>query len=213
MFVENPWYQALFDDYRELRRAELPPGMASGCEFGSVCINTMFYLPWLVGQCRAAGVEFRRGRRRHPRPARRRAQRGALHGWRVDHRRPGRWRRRDGLRHDARGRRRHRPRRHVRQGRWESQPDPSVAVRIMRRAVELVPELTDGRGFSGLDIVRHAVGLRPFREGGVRIEKERVDGVWVVHNYGHSGWGYQGSYGCAERVVELVDEIRGQAKL
>jgi D-amino-acid oxidase len=39
-----------------------------------------------------------------------------------------------------------------------------------------------------------------------------IDGTWVVHNYGHAGWGYQGSYGCAERVVELVDEIVGKTK-
>jgi D-amino-acid oxidase len=43
----------------------------------------------------------------------------------------------------------------------------------------------------------------------VRVERERLDeGVEIVHNYGHAGWGYQGSYGCAERVVELVNEIR-----
>jgi D-amino-acid oxidase len=98
-------------------------------------------------------------------------------------------------------------------GQWESQPDPNIAMRIMRRAVEMVPELTNGRGVQGLDIIRHAVGLRPYREGGVRLEKEKIDGTWVVHNYGHAGWGYQGSYGCAERVVELVDEIKTPAKL
>jgi D-amino-acid oxidase len=50
------------------------------------------------------------------------------------------------------------------------------------------------------------------REGGVRIEKEEIGGMWVVHNYGHAGWGYQGSYGCAEKVVELVDEVVGKKK-
>jgi D-amino-acid oxidase len=63
-----------------------------------------------------------------------------------------------------------------------------------------------------LYIIRHGVGLRPVREGGVRIEKEVIDGTWVVHNYGHAGWGYQGSYGCAERVVELVDEVLAKMK-
>jgi D-amino-acid oxidase len=42
---------------------------------------------------------------------------------------------------------------------------------------------------------------------GVRIEKEKIGQIWVVHNYGHGGWGYQGSYGCSEGVLELVDEI------
>jgi D-amino-acid oxidase len=97
-------------------------------------------------------------------------------------------------------------------GNWDPNPDPNIAMRIMKRAVEAHPELTGGMGVEALDIIRHGVGLRPGREGGVRIEKEEVDGTWVVHNYGHAGWGYQGSYGCAERVVELVDEIAAKTK-
>ena len=56
-------------------------------------------------------------------------------------------------------------------------------------------------------MIRHGVGLRPLRQSGVRVEKEKVDSTWVVHNYGHGGWGYQGSYGCSQRAVELVDDI------
>lgn len=100
-------------------------------------------------------------------------------------------------------------------GDWNPNPDPNMAVRIMSRIVELWPEIANGKGVAGLDVIRHGVGLRPYREGGVRIEKERLgDGTWVVHNYGHAGWGYQGSYGCAERVVELVSEVfESKAKL
>jgi D-amino-acid oxidase len=101
-------------------------------------------------------------------------------------------------------------------GSWESQADLNVANRIMKRAVELCPQLTGGKGVEGLSVVRHGVGLRPFREGGVRIEREKIGepGVWVVHNYGHAGWGYQGSYATAERAVELVDEVlSGKSKL
>jgi len=109
-------------------------------------------------------------------------------------------------------------------GNWESQPDLNLATRIMQRAVKLHPELADGKGIEGLSIVRHAVGLRPFRKDGVRLEKEQIDRVWVVHNYGHAGfdfpsvvvishtkykdrYGYQTSYACAEDVVKLVEEI------
>ncbi|OBU00501.2 hypothetical protein VE01_01377 [Pseudogymnoascus verrucosus] len=91
-------------------------------------------------------------------------------------------------------------------GSWEAAPDMETAARIMKRAVEVCPELAGGKGVKGLSVVRHGVGLRPVREGGVRVEKEKVDAVWVVHNYGHGGWGYQGSYGCSQRVVELVGE-------
>lgn len=91
-------------------------------------------------------------------------------------------------------------------GNWESQVDPSLAVRIMKRAVEICPALTGGKGIEHLDIIRHGVGLRPVREGGARIEKQRINNVWVVHNYGHGGAGYQSSYGCAEAAVKLVKE-------
>ena len=91
-------------------------------------------------------------------------------------------------------------------GSWESQPDPNLAIRIMKRAVELFPHLTGGKGIEHLDVVRHGVGLRPVREGGARIEKERIDGIWVVHNYGAGGAGYQSSYGCAQNAVELIEE-------
>jgi D-amino-acid oxidase len=69
-------------------------------------------------------------------------------------------------------------------GNWESQPDPNLAVRIMKRCVALCPQLTGGKGIEHLDIIRHGVGLRPLRLGGARIEKEKIGGIWVVHNYG-----------------------------
>ncbi|KAH7150458.1 FAD dependent oxidoreductase [Dactylonectria estremocensis] len=93
-------------------------------------------------------------------------------------------------------------------GNWESQPDPNIAARIMQRVVEARPEIAGGRGVAGLSVIRHAVGLRPWRKAGLRLEEERLDDdTWIMHNYGHSGWGYQGSYGCAEGVVELVEKV------
>jgi D-amino-acid oxidase len=92
-------------------------------------------------------------------------------------------------------------------GNWDPQPDPNLAMRIMRRAVNLCPQLTSGAGVEGLDIIRHSVGLRPLRAAGARIEKEKINGVWVIHNYGHGGYGYQSSYGCSQEVVQLADEL------
>jgi D-amino-acid oxidase len=103
-------------------------------------------------------------------------------------------------------------------GNWDAIPDPNIAVRIMKRCVELNPGLTGGRGIEALDVVRHGVGLRPCRKDGVRLETDRSifeDGTPVIHNYGHAGWGYQGSFGCAKRVVELAEELKreGRSKL
>ncbi|KAK3628328.1 D-amino acid oxidase [Elasticomyces elasticus] len=90
---------------------------------------------------------------------------------------------------------------------WESQPDPNLAIRIMKRAIELCPQLVpEGKGIEALSIIRHGVGLRPMRKGGMRVEKEVIDGVAVVHNYGHGGYGYQTSYGAAQAAERLVKE-------
>lgn len=97
-------------------------------------------------------------------------------------------------------------------GSWESQPDPNLAVRIMKRAVEICPSLVaPGQGIEGLSVIRHAVGLRPMRSAGIRIEREVIqslDGeeVAVIHNYGHGGCGYEASYGTAAVAVGLVEE-------
>ncbi|PNS18864.1 D-amino-acid oxidase [Sphaceloma murrayae] len=93
---------------------------------------------------------------------------------------------------------------------WESQVDPNLAVRIMKRSIELCPELVPpGKGIEALDVVRHGVGLRPMRQGGIRIESEEISGnngapITVVHNYGHGGYGYQCSYGCSQAVEKLI---------
>ena len=76
----------------------------------------------------------------------------------------------------------------------------------MKRAVDICPALTGGKGIEHLSVIRHGVGLRPLRIDGTRIEKEKIDGNWVVHNYGHGGYGYQSSYGCSQVVVKLVEE-------
>ena len=129
-------------------------------------------------------------------------------------------------------------------GNWDEDVDMGLADRIMRRCVRLVPELVEGvvptkpdkrEGWkeesgeekdvigggkedvdiSKLSLVRHGVGLRPCRKGGVRLERERIGDTWVVHNYGHGGFGYQSSYGCAMEVIRLVracvEEIKGAA--
>ena len=88
-------------------------------------------------------------------------------------------------------------------GNWESQVDSNLAVRIMKRAVELCPALTGGRGIEHLDIVRHGVGLRPVREAGTRIDKEKIDGLWVVHNYGAGGAGVSISL-CSSKTMDSL---------
>jgi D-amino-acid oxidase len=99
------------------------------------------------------------------------------------------------------------------QNMWESQPDLDMATRIMQRCVDLCPSLTAAgngglpgkKGIEALSIVRHGVGLRPVRDGGPRVEAETVDGLKVIHCYGHGGAGYQSSWGSCNEVVKLVE--------
>lgn len=57
-------------------------------------------------------------------------------------------------------------------------------------------------------MLRDIVGIRPQREGGVRIEKEVLGGQKVVHAYGVAGGGYIFSWGLARKVCHLVEEFQ-----
>ena len=95
-------------------------------------------------------------------------------------------------------------------GNWDEKVDESLGERIMKRVKEegLARELLT-RADGGFEVLRHQVGFRPGRKGGprVEVEKEKVCSVWVVHSYGHGSGGFQASIGCAERVVELVEQF------
>jgi D-amino-acid oxidase len=55
------------------------------------------------------------------------------------------------------------------------------------------------------NVLAERVGLRPFRESGVRVERAHLrDSRTVVHNYGHGGSGFTLSWGCANAVFQLA---------
>jgi D-amino-acid oxidase len=59
----------------------------------------------------------------------------------------------------------------------------------------------------------YLIGIRPHREGGVRLELEsepiasRSGAKFLIHNYGHGGAGITLSFGCAEITAEHVATI------
>lgn len=55
------------------------------------------------------------------------------------------------------------------------------------------------------EVLKHNVGMRPSRRGGVRVEID--SDRRIVHSYGIGGWGYQSSWGIALRACALVDEL------
>ncbi|KAL1743018.1 FAD dependent oxidoreductase [Schizophyllum fasciatum] len=113
---------------------------------------------------------------------------------------------------------------------WYPAPRPATTEDILRRALELCPELVPPEvrsskakeGAPTVDdlrplIVMEGCGLRPAREGGIRLEVEWVaagggasDGeerrTPVVYNYGHAGYGFQSSWGSASIAVGLVEK-------
>jgi D-amino-acid oxidase len=81
-------------------------------------------------------------------------------------------------------------------GDWSRTPCPETAAEIVRRATVLVPELAEAT------VVGHRVGLRPVSSG-VRLETEGR----VVHCYGQGGAGVTLSWGCADEVAQLVEQL------
>lgn len=55
--------------------------------------------------------------------------------------------------------------------------------------------------------VRSTVGLRPYRNRGIRLDAERLDGKQLIHNYGHGGGGITLSWGTANIAVNLIEGV------
>ncbi|WP_329233643.1 FAD-dependent oxidoreductase [Streptomyces canus] len=88
---------------------------------------------------------------------------------------------------------------------WDTTPSPATAAAILRRCTELLPEL------EGAPVLGHQVGLRPWRDSGVRLETDpRPPGGIrrLVHNYGHGGAGVTLAWGCADAATALVHHSR-----
>ncbi|TGO29211.1 hypothetical protein BPAE_0017g00170 [Botrytis paeoniae] len=104
---------------------------------------------------------------------------------------------------------------------WNANPDHELSSRIIQRLKDIgwAEDLQNEKG--EIEVLDTYVGFRPGRKGGARVEIEgmgvegdderdgkgkakKIEGVYVIHNYGHASGGYQCSIGCAEEVVELV---------
>ena len=83
---------------------------------------------------------------------------------------------------------------------WSLEIDPKDTEDILRKAKLLSP------AFNDVEVIEQKVGLRPARDE-VRLEVERFEDKAVIHNYGHGGAGYTLSWGCANDVKELVNEL------
>lgn len=106
-------------------------------------------------------------------------------------------------------------------GDWYPYPREETTRDILKRAMEICPELIQGQepgegsevGEKNLEVLANLVGFRPTRRDGTRLEMgddlelglevgERK--TKVVYNYGHGGAGWQSCWGCADAAVELL---------
>lgn len=70
-----------------------------------------------------------------------------------------------------------------------------------RTAPLLAPRLSDDL------IVGTVAGIRPYRRGGPRIQRQDVAGKIIVHNYGHGGAGHTLSWGSAVEAADLLRDL------
>ncbi len=82
---------------------------------------------------------------------------------------------------------------------WDLEIRDEDNEKILEKVEAIWPEVDPTR------IIGGTVGLRPSRTE-VRLEEEVIEGIRVIHNYGHGGAGVTLSWGCADELVSLVDQ-------
>jgi len=103
---------------------------------------------------------------------------------------------------------------------WYPLPRPETSRDIIERVLAMTQEIAPpairrDRKATVEDILplilEEGCGFRPSRTGGIRLESEIMiekEGkeVIVVHNYGHSGYGYLSCFGSASMALELLEK-------
>jgi D-amino-acid oxidase len=88
---------------------------------------------------------------------------------------------------------------------WDPNPSPETRATLLANASKWFPFTPESGG--QFDVIRDIVGRRPAREGGMRIEVEKLaNGKQIVHAYGAGGRGFELSWGVAEGTAALMLE-------
>lgn len=92
---------------------------------------------------------------------------------------------------------------YMQKGNWFPGVKDEETTSILKRTGELLPILLNGE----VEMLKAVVGFRPSREGGARIEQEKISSDRIViHNYGAGGTGFQAGMGMARDAVDLAAE-------
>ncbi|PCH44726.1 D-amino-acid oxidase [Wolfiporia cocos MD-104 SS10] len=104
---------------------------------------------------------------------------------------------------------------------WFPSPRPETTEDILARCLAFCPQLAPpeirAQRAPTVDdlrplIIEEGVGLRPARKSGLRLEVEWLEipdkrrKLPIVHNYGHSGSGFQSSWGSASVALNLLED-------
>ncbi|KAF5631594.1 d-amino acid oxidase [Fusarium sp. NRRL 25303] len=95
---------------------------------------------------------------------------------------------------------------------WNPYPSSETRQTLLSNAANWFPFDSEGpvsantKEFNRFDVVRDIVGRRPARDGGLRLEMERLKPGVVVHAYGVGGRGLELSWGIADEVVGLLQK-------
>lgn len=81
---------------------------------------------------------------------------------------------------------------------FSTETEETAIQKILERCFELEPHLKSAV------IADRWAGLRPYRN---EIRVAREPGKPLIHNYGHGGSGFTVSWGCAEEVVSIVNDM------
>ncbi|RUS16279.1 hypothetical protein BC937DRAFT_91414 [Endogone sp. FLAS-F59071] len=243
--LPKPWFENLFLDFEEIAKDQLPVGSIYGCRYTSLTINSPKYLRWLFTSFTDLGGKFERRTLTHLHDAigsgtpdvivnctglaarfldgvndadvyPTRGQ--TVLAWAPQVKMALSRYAKNTLTYII-------PRENgevILGGTMQDyNSDPAVdlttARTILERCEALYPELTQGRGIESLKILRHNVGFRPSRKGGIRVETEVIDiadkQVLICHNYGHGSMGYQSSWGTSAEAIKLIEKGVEQLKL
>ncbi|CAI2183699.1 6157_t:CDS:10, partial [Funneliformis geosporum] len=81
------------------------------------------------------------------------------------------------------------------------------AILVTQEIIQGCKEVRPNLFMKELEIVAKKRRLRPYREGGIRIElKPFGDKGWICYNYGYSGQGFQFSYSSAKELIKILHE-------
>ncbi|CEF75981.1 hypothetical protein FGSG_10537 [Fusarium graminearum PH-1] len=95
---------------------------------------------------------------------------------------------------------------------WDPYPSSETRQTLLTNAAKWFPFGSDDsastttRASDRFHVITDIVGRRPAREGGLRLEMEKLRQGTVVHAYGVAGRGFELSWGIADEVVALLDK-------